>query len=146
MPEEANQRSGTSRSGDWPLSHAARSHSRARYAVGSVYRNKMLPTLIYFAEGQLNLSTKQDARMFTKSTIAVSVAVILSATAASLSTQAFAEGSHMSYGDHATSSQKGKAARAQMNLDYRGNAIRGERPRQQEAQPSWIEDPASPRG
>jgi hypothetical protein len=84
--------------------------------------------------------------MFTKSTIAMSVAVILSAAAVSLSTQASAEGSHPSYGDYATSSQKGKAARAQIILDYRGDAIRGERPRHQDAQPSWIDNPASPGG
>jgi hypothetical protein len=85
--------------------------------------------------------------MFTKSTIAMSVAVIMSAAAVSLSTQAFAEGSsHLSYGDYATSSQKGKAARAQMNLDFGGNATRGERPRQKDAQPSWIDNPASPGG
>jgi hypothetical protein len=84
--------------------------------------------------------------MFTKSTIAMSVAVIFSAAAVSLSTQASAEGSHLSYGDYVTSSQKGKAARAQINLDHRGNAIRGERPRQQDTQPSWIDKPASPGG
>jgi len=122
------------------------SGDRVRYAVGSVSRNKTPPMPIYFAEGKLNRSTKQDATMFTKSTIAMSVAVILSAAAASPSTKAFAEGSHLSRGDYATSYQKGKAARAQVNPDYRGNGIRGERPRPQDAQPSWIDDPASPRG
>jgi hypothetical protein len=121
-------------------------HVAALYAVGSVSRNKTPPSLICFAQAKLNRSTKQDATMFTKSKIAMSVAVILSAAAVSLSTQVFAEGSHMSHDDHATSSQKGKAARAQMNVDYRGNTISGERPRQPDAQPSWIEDPASPRG
>jgi hypothetical protein len=136
----------TSRSDDWLPFSCCPSPGRARYAVGGVCRNKTPPTLIYFAEGTLTLSTKQDATMFTKSTIAISVAVILSAAAVSPSTQAFAEGSHLSYGDYATSFQKGKAAKAQMNLDYRGNANRGERPRQQDAQPSWIDNPASPRG
>jgi len=84
--------------------------------------------------------------MFTKSTIAMSVAVILSAAAVSPATQAFAENGHLSYGDYATSSQKGKAARAQVNLYTRGNAIRGEHPQQQDAQPSWIDNPASPGG
>jgi len=84
--------------------------------------------------------------MFTKSTIAMSVAVILSAAAASPSTKAFAEGGHLSRGDHATRFQKGKTARAQMNLDYRGNAPRGERARPQDAQPSWIDNPATPGG
>jgi len=124
----------------------SRARARARCAVGGVSRNKTPPTLIYFAEGRFNRSTKQDVTMFTKSTIAMSVAVILSAAAVSLSNQAFAEGSHRSNGDYATSSQKAKAARAQVNLDYRGNAMRGERPRQQDAQPSWIDNPASPGG
>jgi hypothetical protein len=94
----------------------------------------------------MDQSNKHEATMSTKSTIAMSVAVILGAGAVYLSTQAFAEVGYLSYGDYATSSQKGKAARAQINLDYRGNAIRGERPRQQAAQPSWIDNPASPGG
>jgi hypothetical protein len=111
-----------------------------------VSRNKAPPTLIYFAEGKFNRSTKQDATMLTKSTIAMSVAIILSAAALSLSTRAFADGSHPAHGDFATSFQKGKAAKAQMNLDQRENANRGERSRQQDAQPSWIDNPASPGG
>jgi hypothetical protein len=122
------------------------SRARARCVVGGVPRNKPPPSLISFAEGKPNRSTKQDATMFTKSTIAMSVAVILSAAAVSHSTQAFAEGSHRSNSDYATSSQKAKAARAQVNLDYRGNPMRGERPRQQDAQPSWIDNPATPGG
>jgi hypothetical protein len=84
--------------------------------------------------------------MFTKSTIAVSVAVILSAAAVSLSTQAFAENGHLSCGGYATRFQNGKAQKVQMNAYSRGNAICGEHPRQQDAQPSWIDNPASPGG
>jgi hypothetical protein len=82
--------------------------------------------------------------MFTRSRIARSVAVILSAAAVSLSTQVFAESGHLSCGGYATSFQNGKAKRAQMNLYSRGSAIPRVHPRQQDAQPSRIDDPTSP--
>jgi hypothetical protein len=84
--------------------------------------------------------------MFMKSTIAVSVAVILSAAAVSLSTQALAENAHLSCGGCATRFQNGKAQKAQMNLYNGGSVVRGEHPLQQDAQPSWIDNPASPGG
>jgi hypothetical protein len=84
--------------------------------------------------------------MFTKSRIAMSFAVILSAASVPLSTHAFAENYHLGWDGYATGSQSGNGANAQMNLYHKGNAIRGERPRQQATPQRWIDDPASPRG
>jgi hypothetical protein len=83
--------------------------------------------------------------MFSTSRIVTSLAVILSA-ASVLSTHAFAENSRLDGNGYATRCQNGKGERAQMNRCHGGNAIRGEDPRQQDAPPSWIENPASPGG
>jgi hypothetical protein len=84
--------------------------------------------------------------MFTKSTIVMSFAVALSAAAVPLSSHAFARNSRLDLDGDATSSQNATGAQVQMNLYHRGNAIRGEQPRQQAIRPSWIDDPVSPGG
>jgi hypothetical protein len=84
--------------------------------------------------------------MLSRSRITLSFAVILGAAAAALSTHAFAENGRLGWDGHATSSQAGKGARAQMNLYLGGNAIRAERLRPQALPQRWIDNPASPGG
>jgi hypothetical protein len=85
--------------------------------------------------------------MFTKSTIALSFAAVLSAASLPLTTHAFAENSHLDWDGYAPSSQNGKGEKAQMNRYHVGNATRGEHPRQPGTPLlRWIDNPASPGG
>jgi hypothetical protein len=84
--------------------------------------------------------------MFTKSTIALSFAAVLSAASLPLTTHAFAEGNFLERNGCAPSSQNGTGERAQMNRCHGGNAIRGEHPRQPDTTLRWIDNPASPGG
>jgi hypothetical protein len=84
--------------------------------------------------------------MFTKSTIALSFAAVLSATSVSLTTHAFAENSYLDWDGYAPSSQNGKGERAQMNRYHGRDAIRAEHPRQPGTPLRWIDNPASPGG
>jgi hypothetical protein len=101
-----------------------------------------MPSPIYYAKRKFNRSTEQDTTMFTKSTIALSFAAILSAASVPLSTHAFAENSHLDWNWYGTTSKKG----TQMNLYHSGNAIRGEQSRHQGSPLRWIDNPASPGG
>jgi hypothetical protein len=129
----------------WPFGHSCPSRGRARGTVGSRTRNKKPPSPIYSAEGKFNQSTNQDTTMFTKSTIALSFAAVLSAASVPLTT-AFAKSNYLERDSYALSSQNGKGERAQMNRYHGGNAIRGEHPRQPGDPLRWIDNPASPGG
>jgi hypothetical protein len=81
--------------------------------------------------------------MFTKSTIALSFAAVLSAASVPLTTYAFAERNYLELDGHAPSPLNEKGKKAQMNRYHGENAIRGEHPQQPLR---WIDNPASPGG
>jgi hypothetical protein len=80
-----------------------------------------------------------DTTMRTKSKIALSFMVVLSAASMSLTPHAFAQNGHLDRADYVTDSQK-------INGDQRRNAIRGKHSDELGTGSRWIDNPASPGG
>jgi hypothetical protein len=85
------------------------------------------------------IDNQGDTTMRTKSKIALSFTVVLSAASMALTPHAFAQNGHLDRGDHVTDSQN-------MKGDQRRNAIRGKRSDEPGAGPRWIDNAASPGG